>query len=291
MKNLVMRSYAKINICLNVLDKRADGYHELDMVMLPLELHDTLLISELNKGTDNFVTIDDFSNGTVHYNIATAAIEKFAKTRQFSNKFRVSIHKVLPMQAGLGGGSSNAAAAILGVNKMLKLGATEEEMIEVAKGLGADIPFFIKNIPARCTGIGDVMTPVNVKNNYWVLLVKPKAGCGTKAIYEISDQMTLKTGDVNAVIQALEEGNDDLLAESIFNNLEEPAAIKVPEILEIKKILKDMGLNIVQMTGSGSTVFAMSTNKKLITSAARVLEKVTEGSEDKYFVEVTKVLK
>lgn len=291
MKNLVMRSYAKINICLNVLDKRADGYHELDMVMLPLELHDTLLISELNKGTDNFVTIDDFSNGTIHYNIATAAIEKFAKTRQFSNKFRVSIHKVLPMQAGLGGGSSNAAAVILGVNKMLKLGATEEEMIEVAKGLGADIPFFIKNIPARCTGIGDVMTPVNVKNNYWVLLVKPKAGCGTKAIYEISDQMTLKTGDVNAVIQALEEGNDDLLAESIFNNLEEPAAVKVPEILEIKKILKDMGLNIVQMTGSGSTVFAMSTNKKLITSAARVLEKVTEGSEDKYFVEVTKVLK
>lgn len=284
MKNLVMRSYAKINICLNVVGKKDDGYHELDMVMLPLEIHDTILISELRKGTDNFVTIDDFSNGPIHYNIATAAIEKFAKTHHFSNKFRISIHKVLPMQAGLGGGSSNAAAVLLGVNKMLKINATNEELIDIARDLGADIPFFINNVPARCTGIGDIMTPVQVKNNYWVLLVKPEAGCGTKAIYEISDKMTLKTGDVEKVIKALEEGDDDLLAESIFNNLEEPAMKKVPEIADIKQKLFDLGLKIVQMSGSGSTVFAMSTNKKLITSAAKQLE-------DKYFVEITKILR
>lgn len=284
MKNLVMRSYAKINICLNVVGKREDGYHELDMIMLPLEMHDTLLISELKKGTDNFVTIDDFSNGPIHYNIATAAIEKLEKRYHFSNKFRVSIHKVLPMQAGLGGGSSNAAAVILGVNKMLKLGATEDEMIDVARGLGADVPFFIKNVPARCSGIGDIIEPVTVKNNYWVLIVKPDEGCGTKEIYEISDQMTLKTGNLELVKQALENGDDELLASSIFNALEEPATKKVPEILKIKEELNDLGLNIVQMTGSGSSVFAMSTNKKLIQIAAKKLE-------DKYFVEITKIKK
>ena len=286
MKNLIMRSNAKINICLDVTGKRQDGYHTLDMVMLPIEMHDTLIISELKRTTDNYVTIDDFSNGCIEYNLATMAIEKFAKVRGFDNKFRISIHKVLPIQAGLGGGSSNAAAALKGVNKFLKLGCSNQELIEIGKTLGADIPFFIENKPMRCQGIGELMTPVEVKNNYWVLIVKPTSGCGTKAIYEISDTMKLKTGDVDKVIKALADGDDDTLADSIFNSLQEPAIVKVPEITEIISLLKENGLKIVQVTGSGSAVFGMSTDKKLITSVAKKIDDL-----DKYFVEVTKVLK
>lgn len=285
-RNLIMRSYAKINICLDVKGKRDDGYHLLDMVMLPLQMHDTLIINELKKATDNFVTVDDYSNGCIEYNLATFAIEKFAAAYHFDNKFRISIHKVLPMQAGLGGGSSNAAAALLGVNKYLKLGCTDEQLIDIARGLGADVPFFIKNVPMHCTGIGDVMEPVTVKNNYYVLIVKPSAGCGTKAIYEISDQMTLKTGDVDAVIKALALGDDDALEKCMFNSLQEPALKKVPEIQDIIDMLKNNGLKLVQMSGSGSAVFALSTDKKLIYSIAKKLD-----SLDKYFVEVTKVLK
>ena len=284
MKTLVMRSYAKINICLNVTGKREDGYHTLDMIMVPLQLHDTLIISELRRATNNFVTIDDFSNGCIHYNLATAALEKFAAEVGFSNKFRVSIHKVLPMQAGLGGGSSNAGATILGINKYLKLGCSNEKMISVAKGLGADVPFFILNKPMRCTGIGDEMTPVIIKNNYYALIVKPSAGCGTRPIYEISDQMTLQTGDVDKVIEALENGDDDALADSIFNALQEPAFIKVPEIKTIIESLKKDGLKIVQMTGSGSAVFALSTDKNK-------LKQIAKKYEDKYFVEITRVIK
>lgn len=286
MKNLVMRSYAKINICLNVTGKREDGYHTLDMVMLPIQLHDTLIISELYKANDNFVTIDDFSNGCIQYNLATLAIERLAEAKGFNNKFRISIHKVLPMQAGLGGGSSNAATALLGVNKFLKLGCTDEELIKIGTGLGADVPFFIKNKPMRCQGIGEEMTPVNVKNDYWCLIVKPFQGCGTKAVYEISDGMNLKTGDISAVINALETGDDDKLADCIFNSLQEPAIVKVPEIATIINSLKEKGLKIVQMSGSGSAVFALSTNKGLIKSVAKELEK-----EEKYFVEITKVIK
>ena len=286
MKNLVMRSYAKINICLDVTGKQEDGYHTLDMVMVPIELHDTLIIRELFKATDNFVTIDDFSNGCIHYNLATSAIEKLAAKVGFNNKFRISIHKVLPMQAGLGGGSSNAAAALVGVNKYLKLGCTDEQLIEVARTLGADVPFFIKNRPMRCTGIGDIMTPISIKNNYYVLLVKPTEGCGTRAIYEISDKMELKTGNVEAVIEALENGDDDALAGSIFNSLQEPAILKVPEIQNIIDTLKSKGLKIVQMSGSGSAVFALSTDKKKLVSIAKELEK-----EDKYYIEITKVIK
>ena len=116
------------------------------------------------------------------------------------------------------------------------------------------------------------------------LLVKPYEGCSTKGVYEVSDKMELSVGNVETVIQALETGDDELLANSIFNALEAPAASLVPEILVIKQKLLDCGFKIVQMTGSGSAVFALSTDKKLVKNAAKLFE-------DKYIVEVTKVLK
>lgn len=284
MKSLLLKSWAKINICLNVVNKRPDGYHELDMIILPLKLHDSILFSELKNATDHFVTIDDFSLGLLKYNIATAAIEKMQKKYKFNNKFRITIHKVIPMQSGLGGGSSNAATVINGVNSYLKLNLPYEELVAISTGLGADIPFFITSKPARCRGIGEKIDFVNVKNDYYCLIVKPEQGCSTQGVYEVSDKMNLKTGDVELVKKALEEGDDDLLAASIFNALEEPAISLVPEILVIKNKLKALGLKIVQMTGSGSSVFALSTDKKLIKNAAKALE-------NQYLVEVTKVLK
>lgn len=284
MRSLLLKSYAKINICLNVVGKREDGYHELDMIMLPLELHDSILFSELPNASDHFVTIDDFSLGLFQYNVATAAIEKMQKKYKFNNKFRITIHKVIPMQSGLGGGSSNAGAVINAVNSYLKLNLPYQELVDISTGLGADIPFFITNKPARCRGIGEKIDFINVKNDYYALIVKPEQGCSTQGVYQVSDQMTLSTGDVEMVKKALEEGDDDLLAKSIFNALEEPAISLVPEIQVIKDKLKMAGLKIVQMTGSGSSVFALSTDKKLIKSVAKSLE-------DQYLVEVTKVLR
>ena len=284
MRNLLLKSYAKINICLDIVKKREDGYHDLDMIMLPLQMHDSILFNELYHAQDHFVTIDDFSVGSFKYNLATTAIEKLQQAHPFNNKFRITIHKVIPMKAGLGGGSSNAATVMNAVNKYLHLNVSSEELAFIAKDLGADIPFFVFNKPARCQGIGDKMEFINVNNNYYVLIVKPEEGCVTKTVYEISDTMTLKHGDVDAVKRALETGDDDLLAASIFNSLEEPAMKLVPEIAKIKQALLDQGLKIVMMSGSGSAVFALSTDKKAIKSAAKKLEK-------QYLVEITKILK
>lgn len=284
MKSLLLKSYSKINICLNVVGKRPDGYHELDMIMLPLELHDSILFSELKNASDHFVTIDDFSLGLFKYNTATAAIEKMQKKYKFNNKFRITIHKVIPMQSGLGGGSSNSATVINAVNSYLKLNLPYEELVSIATGIGADIPFFITNKPARCRGIGEKIDFINVKNDYYCLIVKPAQGCSTQGVYEVSDKMDLPIGDVELVKKALEEGDDDLLAKSIFNSLEAPAISLVPEIQVIKDKLFTAGLKIVQMSGSGSSVFALSTDKKLLKSIAKTLE-------DEYFVEVTKVIK
>lgn len=284
MKNLLLKSYAKINICLNVVGKRKDGYHELDMIILPLKLHDSIMFTELKNARDHFVTIDDFSLGLFKYNIATSTIEKMQKKYQFPQKFRITIHKNIPMQSGLGGGSSNAGAVINATNEYCKLNMTDEEKVDIATGLGADVPFFVFNKPARCRGIGEKLDFINVKNDYYALIVKPSQGCSTQQVYEVSDTMDLPIGDVEKVQRALETGDDDLLAESIFNSLEAPAISIVPEIQVIKNKLFAAGLKIVQMTGSGSAVFALSTDKKLIRAAAKMLE-------DQYLVEETKILK
>ena len=131
MKSLHVRSYAKINLCLNITGKREDGFHELDMVMLPISLHDSLVIDKLNKSPDNFVTVDDFSIGSFTYNLATFSIDKLQSIFKFDQKFRILIHKVIPIQAGLGGGSSNAACTMKAVNTLLNLGATDEQLMEI----------------------------------------------------------------------------------------------------------------------------------------------------------------
>ena len=161
---------------------------------------------------------------------------------------------------------------------------TDEDKLKIAAKIGADVPFFIFNKPARCKGIGEDITFINVKNDYYALIVKPEQGCSTQAVFELSDSTNLKVCDVDKVIFALENGDDDLLAASISNSLEEPAISLVPEILVIKQKLLISGLKIVQMTGSGSAVFALSTDKKLIKSVAKSLE-------NQYLVEVTKVIK
>ena len=284
MKELHIRSFAKINISLNITKKRDDGFHEIDSVMLPISLHDSLVISKLKNTTDNFVTMDDFSLGTFNYNLATFSIEKLQSIYHFEDKFRVLIHKVIPIQAGLGGGSSNAAFTMKAVNSILKLGATDEELINVGKTLGCDIPFFIKCKPLRVQGVGEILTPITVKNNYYVLLVKPELGCSTREVYNLSDTMDLKVCDIDAVIKALEEGDDELLAKNISNALQEPAIKLVPVIQGVIDELKQEGLDIVQVTGSGSAVFALSTDKKRL---VRLLRKL----ENKYEVEIAKVMK
>ena len=284
MKNLHIRSFAKINLCLNVVGKRDDGFHELDMVMLPISLHDSLVISKLNNATDNFVTVDDFSIGTFNYNLATFSIDKLQSIYHFDDKFRILIHKVIPIQAGLGGGSSNAAFTMKAVNSLLKLGATDEELEEIGKTLGCDIPFFIKCRPARAQGIGEKLTPINIKNNYYVLIVKPEMGCSTKEVFKLADSMDLKICNVDDVVKALEEGDDDALAGCISNSLEEPAITLVPSIRPIIDELHSNGVKIAQVTGSGSSVFALSTDKNL-------LKRMYKKFEDRYQVELAKVMK
>ena len=286
MKKNVVRSYAKINVCLDITGLRNDGYHLLDMVMLPLELHDTLLIEETPHAVDNYITLDDFTTiGDSQYNTVSKALDLIDEIHPLNTKFKIDMHKVIPMKAGLGGGSSNAAFALKTINDYKKLNLTDEQIHNIAVKIGADVPFFVQNKPARCRGIGDEIIPINVKNDYYVLIVKPESGCSTKEVYSLYDrEKDVKRGNVIDVVKALENGDDELLAKSIFNVLEAPAIKMVPEIQTVKDELKALGFNIVMMTGSGSAVFALTTDKKLAKYGLKKLE-------NKYNVMLTKVIK
>jgi len=285
MKSISLKSFAKINIALNCYEVFDGEHHKLDMVMLPLELHDSIIAERLPVIADNYVTIDDYSLGVIKYNIATAAIEALQKKYNFKDTFDVFIHKNIPIRAGLGGGSSNAAFTIKAINNLMKLGMSRDDMFEVAKELGADVAFFVDCVPARAQGYGEILTPIQVKNNYYVLLVKPKEGCSTKEVFNKRDELEVKTYDIDAVIDALETGDDEKLAANIGNSLEEPAFELVPQTKEIKEKLLSLGLKIVLMSGSGSCVFAMSTNLKELKKAA------AEFDGRDLFVEITRIKK
>lgn len=285
MKKLLWKSYAKINIYLDVLKtKRDDHYHNLDMIMLPIELHDSLLLTELANSKDNYITMDEYSLSLdTDKNLAKIALDRFVKKYKTDKKATVFIHKRIPLKSGLGGGSSDGANVMLAFAKMFKIETKDEDLYEICNSLGSDVAFFLKSVPARCEGRGEILTPINIKKQYYLVLVMPENGCSTKEIYKELQDTDSHPSTINNALKALETGDDELLANSIHNDLEGPAIRKIPEIANIKNELSSLGLKIVMMTGSGSCVFGMTQDKKLA-------KKITKKLEKKYRVFFTKTI-
>ena len=259
---MFVKAFAKINLYLDVISKREDGYHNLDMVMLPLELHDSIEFEAVPYLKDSYVTCDHVELHETKYNLINLTLQEMKRRYNTKSNFSVTIHKEIPISAGLGGGSSNAAATIKAIRTICKIKMDEAEELDLAKSLGADVPFCMKNKAAHVEGIGERVTPINVKKPFFVIIIKPEKGLSTKHVFEESDQMELEHGNVNDVIKALETGDDELLAKSMFNSLEKTSIGLVPEIQEVKDMLKNDGFKLVLMSGSGSSVFALTRDHK-----------------------------
>lgn len=284
---MLVKCYAKINIVLNVLGKYNDKLHEIDSIMLPLKLHDSILITKLKDNRDSFVTFADYSMGGFENNLSTLALEKFKEKTGSNEEFRILINKAIPISAGLGGGSSNCAGTLIGLKRITNSDISLDELAKIGFSLGSDVPFFLYNVPARVQGAGEKITPIFVKNDYYVLIVKPKEGLSTKLVYDTSDNFKLPVYDIEKALIALANGDDETLVDAIGNGLEETSISLLEEIQTIKDEMKNLGLKIVLMSGSGSSVFAMSTDKKLIKKAYKYFLKKYED----YDIEFTSVLK
>ncbi|MCF0110853.1 MAG: 4-(cytidine 5'-diphospho)-2-C-methyl-D-erythritol kinase [Erysipelotrichaceae bacterium] len=278
---MIEKAYAKLNLSLNVVRKRSDGYHELEMVMVPLELHDTLEaeLAETTTLTGNEKMPMDESNTILK------AIRVLRDRYHFTENFRVTVQKRIPMQAGLAGGSSDGAAMLRLLNRLLHLDICEEELCAIGKEIGADVPFCVAAKPAVVKGIGEQLEFFEIPGQWHVLLVKPEEGVSTKRAFEslVFDE-NLPHPDPYRVKEALLTQKDGLLKEHMLNTLESSAVAMVPVIATIKKECEELGLQHVLMSGSGSTVFALSRKEETV-------KKAYDRLKEKYaFVCVTKVL-
>lgn len=282
---LILRSYSKINASLRIISKREDGYHNLEMVFLPLELHDVIEISRFPNSPDTFITCDDIGLSNQRQNLCMKAVEAMRKQFGFKEQFNIHIHKEIPYAAGLGGGSSNAATVMQGLVRILNLKTDTATLKKIALSIGADVPYFFSCQSAKVTGIGDVVEPFYTSKTYTVLLVKPKSGLKTTDVYAASDNFIdtapLKT---DALIKSIQNGDEKGISENMANDLYPAANSLLPEVGKIIDQLKAAGFPIAGMTGSGSACFAMSLNVKAIKDASKLFEK--KG----YTVIVTKTL-
>ena len=284
--NTSVKAYAKINLALNVYDRKEDGYHNIDMVTIPLDLHDIIELELLPKGYESYITSDDDSLPTDESNLSNKAFRKMKEKFHIDKNVLIHIYKRIPMCAGLGGGSADAAAVINATLKAIKLKPSQDDLISLASSIGADVSFCLYNKPARCRGIGEKLDFITLKRRYHVLLIKPNEGVSTALAYQTFDELETKPqlSNIERLIEGLKIGDEKIIAGEMKNSLQECAIKIVPEIKNIIDTLKKDGFPLTMMSGSGSTVFCMSLNHHAI------LEEYKKFSKLNYTVIVTQTL-
>lgn len=248
---ITLISPAKINLCLYVLGEREDGYHEIFSVMQAIELADTVELQLADK-----FSIDVFGADIKGENIVRTAWKKFSAATGQKVAFRVSIDKNIPIGAGLGGGSSNAAAFIRGASILSGLNLPKEQLIKIAAQVGSDVPFFLSKGTAIATGRGETIEEITLPLEYHILLIVPEFSISTKWAYS-QIRNCLTSNDMVCNIKKYIADNFWATISELRNDFETVVAKCYPEISEYIFRLREMGARIASLTGSGSAVFAI----------------------------------
>lgn len=267
-----LKAHAKINLSLDIVGKREDGYHLLEMVMQSLELHDEVILTEIKKGINltcnkNYVPEDG-------RNIAYKAAKLMIEEKNIKKGIDIEIIKNIPVSAGLGGGSSNAAAVLKGMNEMFDLKMSQEELMSMGLKLGADVPYFLVGGTALCRGIGEEVIPLEPFRNQTVLLIKPSFGVSTKEAYGLFSMEKVKRHvDTEELIDAMEKVDYQRISYFQRNLLENVVLRKYPILKNVKKTLKRYGASSVLMSGSGPTIYGIFEIENAAENAATALDK------------------
>lgn len=267
---MIIKAFAKINLAIDVKKKDENGYHDIDMVTLPITLHDILEMEQLISRHGIFITSDDPSLICDEGNLAFKALKAMEDNFSFSKGYRIQIYKRIPMNAGLGGGSADAAGIIRAICKLYNMDAHDPKIIKVARSIGSDVPFCLLNKPARVLGTGENIIPLDSKLDYHVIIVKPHKGLSTKDVYEKYDTIPEEERehpDISALIDAIKIGDEQKMFENMKNGLYKPASLLCPVISGILNDFKKMGFPLYSMTGSGNACFALSKDLEQIEKA------------------------
>lgn len=275
MNQIRLKALAKINLGLDVLRRKEDGYHEVKMIMQTIDLYDQILIRKIQedeiKIRTNLYYLPNNEN-----NLAYKAAKLLKDEFHLPGGISIQLKKVIPVAAGMAGGSSDAAAVLFGINKMYNLKLSQQELMERGVTLGADVPYCIMRGTALAEGIGEKLTVLPPMPKCHILIAKPPVNVSTKFVYENLHANDLKPEEhpeVDLQLEALEEGNLEKLVSHMGNVLERVTVPEYPVINEIKQVMLENGALGSMMSGSGPTVFGIFTNYTQARSAYEKLQK------------------
>ena len=253
-----VRAYAKVNLALDVVRKREDGYHDLEMIMAPITLHDLIYINVIDEGieieSNSKIVPTDQRN--IMYKVAQLMQERYG----LKKGVKIFVYKHIPTQAGLAGG----AAVIKAMNKLFHLNLSYEEMAALGKEVGADIPFCIYEKTAFVEGVGEKLQFIDEPFEAYLLLVKPKKGVSTQKAFTSLDLSKVKHQDCRKMKKGIEMNDYQAVIDNLQNRLELPSIKMVPQIKEIKKEMMKLGFDGALMSGSGSCVFGITRNQEIM---------------------------
>lgn len=270
MKMLTRNAYAKVNLALDVLRRREDGYHDVCMIMQNLSLYDTLTftVEEADTLTITLACDKAFVPCDAH-NLIYKAIALMGETYHLTGHVHVELVKRIPVEAGMAGGSTDCAAAFHAMRELYGLDVSDQELMKLGVKLGADVPYCIMAKTALSEGIGEVLTEVAPLPDCLVVVAKPTISVSTKMVYENLHANELQHHpDVAGMVDALKQGDLSGVASRMENVLETVTTKLYPQIEEIKQTMKESGAENAIMSGSGPTVFGLYTEKATAEQAA-----------------------
>lgn len=256
MLKVMVKAPAKINLSLDVLHKREDGYHEVEMIMTTIDLADRLELTLLDKDEIKIVSHNRFVPDDQR-NLAYQAAHLLKERFQVKKGVSITIEKAIPVAAGLAGGSSDAAAALRGLNKLWGLGLSLDELAEIGTEIGSDVSFCVYGGTALATGRGEKIQQLPAPPTCWVILAKPFIGVSTADVYRRLDVEQVQHPNTAEMIEAINAGSYDDVCRNMGNVLEDVTLNMHPEVLQIKDQMKRFGADAVLMSGSGPTVFGL----------------------------------
>ena len=274
MRQIELKALAKINLGLDVLGRRENGYHDVRMIMQSVYLYDDVVIVRKDlPGIEvetnlHFLPTDE---NNIAYKAAAMLMEEF----KLPGGVRIVLNKHIPVAAGMAGGSSNAAAVLFGMNKMFRLGLSQRSLMERGVRLGADVPYCIMRGTVLAEGIGEELTTLPALPACTVLIAKPPISVSTKLVYEKLDSHEIENHpDIDGIIDGLYDQDITKVASRMGNVLEKVTIEEYPVIEQIKNVMKEQGALNAMMSGSGPTVFGLyETKEKARKAAAKIREK------------------
>lgn len=273
MNSIDLKSRAKVNLSIDVLGKREDGYHLVEMIMQTIDLYDKLKITEIEENSI-LIKSNSLDIPLNEDNIMYKAVNLLKNQFNIEKGIEISIEKNIPVAAGMAGGSSNAAAVLVGLNKLWNLGLSENELKDIGLKLGADVPFCITGGSALAEGIGEELTNIKgLPEDLNILVCKPNIFVSTKEVYQSLNMDKVKRRPKNKeLIDALQKEDVKFISENMVNVLEEVTSLKYSEIGQIEDIMiKNKALGSM-MSGSGPTVFGLFDNKDCAIKAKEDLQ-------------------